>query len=665
MKEFLNRFNLTLIISVYILLVFALYEQLNVYIVALGVGCAIWRVGHYLGRLSLMPPLLLNVVSIITSVLTVAVLYQQGVFAVLLHLVFLGFSLKFLELKAIRDVYFFVNTGFLLIALFFIFNTSVVAAFIALILVSILLAILLSLHTGTLRKKTFSTLLLKTLVLSLPLSIVLFLVIPRLPSLWKMPIQKQATTGLSDSVSPGEIANLSRSSALAFRATFANGIPSDSERYWRAMTLDYFDGKTWSQSEQKKQGELQAKRGRGSQFSTVGGEAEVNSDYELIIEPHYNYWLPVLDYAITPQNLVSLDDYSLRSAKPIIARKAFNISQMKQVNNPKLDVSQRIRLTQLPQGGGNAKTNKWINQKLKSGLSKEAVLNELLKGFTLNFNYTLQPPLLGENHIDDFLFTTQSGFCVHYASSYLYVARRLGIPARMVTGYLGGEWHNSEGFFTIRQYDAHAWVEIWQGNQWKRVDPTSYVAPERVESGLEASLTDKDEFLADEFLSLQKWQSIALLNELRSRLAQMDYLWARYVVNFDNQKQMKFLHYWLNKFPWANITYVVMLFMSTIFALLMLIIFKPWKKQKISVEDKIYLSLQKHFLKREITPFKGQTIGQYCSLLSDHYPQNRKLFTHFADRYNAIKYQPDMTTAQRDRCLRQLKQLAKQIKKYN
>ncbi|PKG41001.1 transglutaminase family protein [Psychromonas sp. Urea-02u-13] len=666
MKEFLNRFNLTLIIVCYSAIVLALYEQLHIYVVLFGVLCACWRGAHFFGWIALMPRFLLSAVAIATSALTVGLLYQQGVFNIMLHLIFLGFSLKFLELRSTRDVYFFVNTGFILIALFFIFNTSIVATLVASFLLLLLFAILLSLHAQRLVKNAYLTLLFKSCLLSLPLAIVLFVVMPRLPSLWKMPIQKQATTGLSDTVSPGEIAKLSRSSALAFRATFSDVIAPESERYWRAMTLDNFDGRTWSQSTSLKQEESMAKRGGGRQFYQTKNAEQPKSEYELIIEPHYNYWLPVLDYALTPTGLVSLSDYSLRSDKPVIARQAITVAQTSAVKTQPLTANQIRQFTQLPERKsalGNDRTDAWIAENLSNGLSKESILAQLLNGFSESFRYTLEPPRLGEKQIDDFLFNSQAGFCVHFASSYLYVARRLGFPARMVTGYLGGEWQASEGFFTIRQYDAHAWVEIWRENRWQRVDPTAYVAPERVESGLQAALTDGNEFLADEYFSLQKWQSVELINLLRGRLAQMDYLWARYVVNFDNQSQVKLMQRWLSKIPWLKLAYAVMLVMAIIFAALLLIIFKPWQVNKITIEDKIYLQLQGHFNKQGMKREAGQSVSEYCLLLSKTFLLSDSLCQSFALKYNAIKYQTRQTKGQRKKQIKQLIFISKQLTK--
>ncbi|WP_413702346.1 transglutaminaseTgpA domain-containing protein [Psychromonas sp. KJ10-10] len=391
------------------------------------------------------------------------------------------------------------------------------ATFIVSILALMLLAILLSLHAKSIRKSAYLPILIKSSLLSLPLAILLFLVMPRLPALWQVPIQNQATTGLSDTVSPGDIANLSRSSALAFRATFKGEVVGASDRYWRAMTLDLFDGKTWSQSSALKREEFRAKRRRSRNTQLLeSNQVEISSDiikteYELIIEPHYNHWVPVLDYASPVDKLIRLTDFSLRSQQPIVTRKSLTVLQLNQGEQQPLSEAEIQQFTQLPSAltsQDNQQTDAWINLLLQQGMSKDNILKQLLKDFSTGFRYTLSPPLLTENQIDDFLFNSKAGFCVHYASSFLYVARRLGFPARMVTGYLGGEWQETEGFFIVRQYDAHAWVEIWRNGTWERIDPTAYVASERVESGLQAGLTDSNEFLAGQYFSLERWRNL-------------------------------------------------------------------------------------------------------------------------------------------------------------
>ena len=102
------------------------------------------------------------------------------------------------------------------------------------------------------------------------------------------------------------------------------------------------------------------------------------------------------------------------------------------------------------------------------------------------FFYTLQPPPLGDQSVDDFLFAhPQSGFCEHYASAFAVLARAAGLPARVVTGYQGGERNPVADYWIVRQSDAHAWTEVWLDGHWQRYDPTAAVAPERIGCGLE------------------------------------------------------------------------------------------------------------------------------------------------------------------------------------
>ncbi|MCG6200875.1 transglutaminaseTgpA domain-containing protein [Psychromonas antarctica] len=659
MKEFLNRFSLSLIIITYIGVVTALFDHLNPALIIFGLLCASYRVLNFYGRLRLMSTLLLSLTAILSSIVIILLVYQQGIFNVMLHLIMLGFSLKFLELKSIRDVHFFVNTGVVLIALFFIFNFSILMAIVGVFLILLLLAILLSIHGSSLIRSRFIKLLLKSSLISLPLALVLFVVIPRFPTLWKMPLQKHATTGLSDRVSPGEIAQLSRSSELAFRASFSQQPVIESERYWRVMILDAFDGQTWSQSSAKKDQERAAKQGQGKPLIL----SSPKSNYDVIVEPHYNYWIPALDYAEQSLHTVSLSDYALRTVDPVVKRALFSVNLYHQVNPQPLTKIETKQLTNTPLKG-NLKTQNWIDVNLKEGLNKQQILKQLLNKFaTDNFRYTLNPPPLGIDQVDDFIFATQAGFCVHYASAYLYVARRLGVPARMVTGYLGGEWQAEDNFMSIRQYDAHAWVEIWQEDRWLRVDPTAYVAPERVELGLQQSLSDSNEFLADEYLSLQRWRNVELLNQLRTKLAQVDYLWATWVINYDNHKQLRLLQSWFGELQWLNLLYAGLMMLCLAFIILVLLIFKPWARDNLSVADKCYLQLQRYYSKKGVFRRKGQTITEFCKQVSLQSNLPAAQFENFVCKYNSLKYDMTLPASERKKQLKQLHFICRQLQK--
>ena len=658
--EFLTRKSLLLIIVSYVLIVALLLDQLSILLIVLGFFCASWRIAVFTGRTITVNKFITHVLAVILTFAIISLTYPQGVLNVLTHLIVLGFTLKLLQLKSVRDVHFFINTGLALLALFLVFNSSVLMAIAAGIAASLLLAILLSMHGKKLNTNYQFKLLSKALLLSLPLAIVMFVVLPRLPPMWKMPLQQQAKTGLSDSVTPGSIAQLSKSSALAFRVSFNGELPQVQDRYWRALTLDQFNGKTWSQSASLKKQEKQAKIGKGQSFTL----SEQLNSYQLILEPHYKHYLPSLDFANVTNERVQLSDYSLRTRLPTYKRQAFEIELHKSITDQSARLSvQSSSLTpeqlkqylQLPDTVGNPKTIRMINKLRASGLDKYEILEQLLMSFNQDkFRYTLQPPLLGEQQVDDFLFTTQAGFCVHYASSYLFVARALNIPARMVAGYLGGEWDQANQFLTVRQYDAHAWVEIRKGGQWVRVDPTAYVSPERVEQGVMEGLDDQSEFLSGQYLSIHHWQNNSILKELRSAIAQVDYLWAVWVINYDNAKQSNLLRKLLANFPWLNLSMMILLLLASVTTITMLWIFKPWQRPTISAEDKIFLAWYKKVGEPRLMRVKGQTVFDYCQLLGLQNSQATADLNEFGQRYNQIKFQVSLSTEERNALIKAL-----------
>jgi hypothetical protein len=138
--------------------------------------------------------------------------------------------------------------------------------------------------------------------------------------------------------------------------------------------------------------------------------------------------------------------------------------------------------------------------------------------------------------VDEFLFETKQGFCEHYAGSFVVLMRAAGIPARVVTGYQGGEYNDLGGYYILRQYDAHAWAEVWLQNRgWVRIDPTAAVSPARIQSGLNAALPDNAilPFLA-------RTQSPFLLS-LRLNLDALTNQWNQWVLGYNTERQFAFL----------------------------------------------------------------------------------------------------------------------------
>jgi len=316
----------------------------------------------------------------------------------------------------------------------------------------------------------------RTLLLALPLAVLLFMFFPRLAgSFWAVPRSDEAVTGLSDTMSPGSIGKLSTSYDVAFRARFEAELPPNEQRYWRGPVLHDFDGSTWSRG---------SGGGRAHQAPQFAGRSY---RYRVALEPsRHRWWLALDTPAQSPDpNVVLTRDYELLAARPVSDPTSFEaLSYTGAREDSPLSQWERLENTALPRGRNPRSLE--LARELRTRAASDAAfvaaaLEFLRRG---GFVYSLEPEKLGTEQVDDFLFRTRTGFCGHYASAFVVLMRAAGVPARVVTGYLGGEWNPSGGYLVVRQSDAHAWVEAWlEGRGWTRIDPTAVVEPERLQRG--------------------------------------------------------------------------------------------------------------------------------------------------------------------------------------
>jgi transglutaminase-like putative cysteine protease len=316
----------------------------------------------------------------------------------------------------------------------------------------------------------------RQLLLALPLAAVLFLFFPRLPGgFWALPTADQAITGLSDEMTPGGISQLAQSDEPALRVRFAGALPPARERYWRGPVLHDFDGETW----RRRRGPT----GRQAVLEYRGPEYR----YSMTVEPGSLPVVPALQYA-QPLRLPFVyftDDYQVVLPRALEQPRTFELVSYPEAVSPgELQAYARGVDLALPRDR-NPRTLA-LAHTLRAGVADDlgyvrATLEYLRTG---GFTYTLTPQLLGRNSIDDLLFGTHEGFCGHYASAFVTLMRAGGVPARVVTGYLGGQWNPIGGFLQVRAAEAHAWAEVWlPGRGWTRADPTAVVAPERLTRG--------------------------------------------------------------------------------------------------------------------------------------------------------------------------------------
>jgi transglutaminase-like putative cysteine protease len=310
------------------------------------------------------------------------------------------------------------------------------------------------------------------LVASLPLTLLGFLLIPRLATpLWGSPNQGMARTGISDRMAPGDLHSLLNDNSVAMRVGFDGEPPPADQRYFRGMVLWRFDGRGWMPG-------FVAKRPEPGAPLAVRGDL---THYQVTLVPSHQHWLFALDVPIAAPNDAQLGpDHTLLANKPVDQTLRYSVTSATdyRLRPDRLPSYLRRAALELPAGYDPRARELAEAWRAKAGNDDAAVIRDALTLFHAGgFVYALDVPPLGRNSIDDFLFNTRTGFCEHYASAFTFLMRAAGIPARVVVGYQGGYWNKVAHYLLVRQSNAHAWTEVWlQGRGWVRIDPTAAVS---------------------------------------------------------------------------------------------------------------------------------------------------------------------------------------------
>ena len=499
------------------------------------------------------------------------------------------------------------------------------------------------------------------LVLALPVMLVLYLLFPRMGPLWSIQLKSERSyTGLSESMAPGDIANLSIRDEIAFRASFEGDVlPSRDKLYWRALVLDHFDGRAWSMSH----------GGSGSVqwYPDPLSHAVVGSlRYEVIMEATGERWLFALDYPTAAERNTGVTSRDLLlSRQGVYQRMHYRGVSMLQPRSRTLSAEERLHNLQLPNG---------FNPQARALATDIARQYPEPAGFTLAlmnyfnqeaFHYTLRPPSLGKDDIDEFLFETRQGFCAHYAGAFVFMARAAGFPARMVTGYQGGEWNDQDHFLTVKQYDAHAWAEIWQsGRGWVRVDPTAAVAPMRVQYGLEDALREEEASLLQGADSVnRRLREIGWLYNLQMKADSINYLWNRWVLSYDRNLQESLLEKVFSRTDYQYLLSWMAGLVAGLFVLMgaLLLIRRPRSTQPLWVQE--WQRLQQAAAQRGVMSTAGQTPSCWLQDLAVAMPGLAQECRQLAVLIDQLVYQSDVVSADDQRRLRRhIGQLRRRLK---
>ncbi|CAD5109606.1 transglutaminase TgpA family protein [Zestomonas carbonaria] len=626
------RIGLTWLLVAQALVIIPHLGHLPLWIIGLWLGCAAWRIQIFLMRAQF--PSGWVKLGLMLAVLGGVFLSRGGLVGLDAGVVLLiaTFIIKLVELRTRRDALVLILLGFFAVVTSYLFQDGIFAALYSLLPVTVLLAALIGLQQSAFAERPWPTLRLAAgmLLQALPLMILLFVFFPRMGPLWALPLPSdKGITGLADSMAPADIAELSRSAELAFRAGFEGQPPPRSQLYWRALTLDRFDGRRWSQSEAIAFAPVPQWTRRGPTYT-----------YDVIMQPSAQRWLFALDVADTDlPDARLMGDFRLQRSRPVQRPLQYRVTSWPQaVREPQASPPILRRALQLPEQG-DPRSRAWALELRERHARPEELVKALLDHFNREpYRYTLRPPALGSDTVDSFLFDTRSGFCAHYAGAMVFVLRAAGIPARVVAGYQGGEWNATGRYLQVRQFDAHAWVEYWLPEQgWTSVDPTFQVAPERIEQGLEEAIADEQSFLEGSPMSLLRYRQIGWLNRLRLTWDELNYDWQRWVLGYQGERQLEVLQGWFGRIDGRDLALALVGGGGLLLGVLALWLFKPWRRQQDARQRqfrRFEQLLVRHGLRRGVGEGPRAFAERACQVL----PAQAEAIRAFAEAYEAQRY---------------------------
>lgn len=481
---------------------------------------------------------------------------------------------------------------------------------------------------------------------AIPVGLVLFIIFPRN----QYPINAgfgstitsadSAVTGFSDELMPGSIASLTKIQETAFRVQFESDYHPDMiNLYWRGDTLAEAQGLYWKKRTNPQSRDRQSDR---------ANSAEPNISYTVLLEPHGKNWIFTLPGTISVNSkemtLVQNRSSNFSSVGPIYR----NISY-RSMSNSDIKYEPSLETDYIDQPTLSPAVKELIApiEKLKTRKQKiQALLNIFRSG---NFVYSLNPGKM--ETLDDFLISKKEGFCEHFSAAFASLARALKIPSRIVVGYQGGDYNSVGNFWKVSQSDAHAWVEVVDDHQqWSLVDPTSTVAPSRLQRGASyATNLGKRLFSGDHFDILALF-----FGSISNFFENLNFRWNIFLIEFDSEYRETFIQY------------LKLFFEETLLPLGIVVIGAWWLLKRIRRRitrgvkpyQKIFLDLEKWAHKKGLSRKISEPPVAYCHRLAAQFPPIDKELNELADIYAKASYDEIRDSRQLQkmrRCLRKIK----------
>ncbi len=469
---------------------------------------------------------------------------------------------------------------------------------------------------------------------SLPLMLLMFVLFPRLPGpLWSLPDDAPtARSGLSDSMTPGDIARLALSDAIAFRVRFEGAAPDAAERYWRGPLLGDFDGRSWHAAPATRRDERPQVALQGARYV-----------YEVTLEPSPSPWLLALDlpspFLLPPRSALN-GDYQLVASEPVRERLRYTL-----VSHPRYRLQEdlppalRERSLALPAQGNPRARALAAQWRADAGSDDAAIIAAALRSFRREpYVYTLEPPALGADSIDQFLFETRRGFCEHYAGSFTFLMRAAGIPARVVTGYLGGEDNPFGDWMVVRQSDAHAWSEVWlAGRGWVRVDPTAAVSPERIEHRLGSGGGRVGADTSDPLLA---WSVFSA--ELSAASDWIDARWNGLVLGYGDEQQRDFLSLF-GIGDWQSMLLALTGAITVALGILALVLMRRTRAAPPDTAQRQWLCVLRYLQDLGFKPQPGEGPHDFAQRVAQNRPDLASAMRDVSQAYLQLRYAEDQS----------------------
>ncbi len=461
---------------------------------------------------------------------------------------------------------------------------------------------------------------------AVPVMLILFVLFPRVEGpLWGLPrIQNSGRTGLSDQMSPGSLSRLSLSDQIAFRANFDGPPPDTKKLYWRGPVLWDYDGRTWSAGQRITLTSLR--------YDSLGPSLR----YDVTLEPHDQRWMFMIDLpSRLPDKSVLTRDYQVMSFRPIRQRLRYSAE-----SNPLYRAGTEAlpneldRALALPPDAA-PRTRGMVRQWHAEGLSPLDIAKRALNLYREQpFIYTLEPPPLERDPVDQFLFETRRGFCEHFASSFAVMMRAAGVPTRVVTGYLGGEINPVDGYLVVRQSEAHAWNEIWTPDEgWVRVDPTAVVSPLRIERGLFNALPDTDP------QPLLRRTQLEWLIGMRHQWDAVTNAWNQWVLGYSQERQNRFLSsFGFSNVGWQDMIITLMVATGVIIGIFAVGMFLRLRSKTTDAVQKLWLRYCKVMATRGIVRRASEGPSDFTQRVADRFPALRERVVRIGELYIDLRY---------------------------